>query len=171
MPIDPEKQHHVLAAQGYCELGMFEDAREELDQIPPESGHAKEVLAVRMDIHHGLKEWEQMQALARKLTEEIPGSPHGWVSWAYATRRAESIEAARPILLDALERFPGQTNILYNLACYECQLGKLETARNLLKKCLELEPRMKELASEDEDLQPLWSGNPAGDEGLDHGID
>jgi hypothetical protein len=42
------------------------------------------------------------------------------------------------------------------LACYECQLDDLETAKARLKQAFELEPGYRALALEDEDLRPLW---------------
>jgi len=61
------------------------------------------------------------------------------VSWAYATRRVDSIESARMILVSALERLPDVAIFHYNLACYECQLGDLEAANTRLKRAFELD--------------------------------
>lgn len=51
------------------------------------------------------------------------------VSWAHATRLADSIEAGRVILLEAVERLPDAAILDYNLACYECSLGRLKRQR------------------------------------------
>ena len=61
--------------------------------------------------------------------------------WAYATRRADSIEAARLILLEAVERIPTAAIFHYNLGCYECQLGDVEVAKVRLEHALKLEPQ------------------------------
>ena len=46
----------------------------------------------------------------------------------------------------------------YNLACYECQLGRLDQARAWLRKAFDLgDPaEMQAQALRDPDLQPLW---------------
>ena len=46
----------------------------------------------------------------------------------------------------------------YNLACYECQLGRLTEARRWLEAAYELggTREMKLMALDDEDLRPLW---------------
>jgi hypothetical protein len=46
----------------------------------------------------------------------------------------------------------------YNLACYECKLGRLEQAKSWLEKAFELgDPKkIKLMALEDPDLEPLW---------------
>ena len=44
----------------------------------------------------------------------------------------------------------------YNLACYECQLGEVEVAKARLRHAFKLEPRMRLMALDDEDLQAVW---------------
>lgn len=156
MPLEPEEQQHVTAAQGYVELGMFLDANEELEQVDPDVRHVPEVLAVRVEIYSALKKWELMQVVARKLAMFDPDNPQWTGSWAYATRRADSIEAARLILREAVERLPNEAVFHYNLACYECQLGSLETAKARLKRAFELDSSFRATALEDDDLRPLW---------------
>jgi tetratricopeptide (TPR) repeat protein len=78
------------------------------------------------------------------------------VSWAYAARRADSINAARLILLEAVERQPEAAILHYNLACYECQLGDLEVAKARLRHAINLDDGFRAMALEDEDLEPLW---------------
>ncbi len=75
---------------------------------------------------------------------------------AYAIRRANSIQAAKDILLKAEPRFPKEAVIKYNLACYSCQLGDLEAAKNYLKRAFNIDLRWRLQALEDEDLKALW---------------
>jgi len=60
-------------------------------------------------------------------------------------------------LLPAVERFPKEATIPYNLACYACQLGNLEHARVWLEKAAQIRGRrtIKALAADDADLKPL----------------
>ncbi len=83
-----------------------------------------------------------------------PDDPQWTVSWAYATRRADSIEAARLILLVAVERLPKVAIFHYNLACYECQFGNLEKAKGKLKRAFELDSPFRLMALEDETCGP-----------------
>ena len=46
---------------------MFMDANEELENIDPEVRHLPEVFAVRVQIYTGLKKWELLQVVAKKL--------------------------------------------------------------------------------------------------------
>src|SRR4030095_11300842 len=78
-----------------------------------------------------------------------------WItSYAYATRRAESIPAVKEILLNAETKFPKEAIIKYNLACYCCQLGEIENAKNHLEKAFEIDSTWRLQALDDEDLRP-----------------
>lgn len=73
-----------------------------------------------------------------------------------ATRPAESLDAAKRILLDALEHHPNSAILHYNLACYECQMGELDVAKARVGHAIKLDPGFAMMALDDEDLKPLW---------------
>jgi Tfp pilus assembly protein PilF len=156
MPLLPDDQRHLTAAEGYADLGMYLDADAELDGIDPEVRHVAEVLLVRLEIYRGLEKWELMRTVAARLAAHDPENAQWPISLAYATRRAESIEAARSILLEAVERLPKEPILHYNLACYECQLGELEVAKARLAHAFKLAPKCRLMALDNEDLKPLW---------------
>ena len=156
MPLEPPDQKFFEAACGYAQLGMFLDANEELENVDPYKRAAPEILALRVAIYRGLEKWELMAAISKRLAEFQPNDVQWTVSFAYAVRRANSIEAAKEILLEAEQKFPKEAVIKYNLACYFCQLGNLETAKNYLKRAFEIDPNWRLQALEDEDLTPLW---------------
>ena len=156
MPLEQPDRQHCQAAAGYVELGMFLEANAELDKIDPFNRAAPEVLALRIEIYRGLAKWELMQAIAKRLAEFQPDNIQWTISLAYATRRVESIGAAKEILLNAEPKFPNDAAIKYNLACYFCQTGDVQTAKNLLKKAFEIDLNLRLAALEDEDLKLLW---------------
>ena len=143
MPLVDDDLKHLTAAHGYVELGMFLDANAELEEIDAEVRHAPEVLEVRVRIYGALKKWELMQVVAKALAIHDPDKPQWTVSWAYATRRADSIDQARIILVNAIERMPNVAIFHYNLACYICQLGDLERAKASLHRAFKLQPGMR----------------------------
>jgi tetratricopeptide (TPR) repeat protein len=122
----------------------------------PLGRHVPEVLTVRIQIYRALQKWELMQTVGKQMALFDPDEPQWTVSWAYATRRCDSIAAARLILLDAVERLPNVAIFHYNLACYDCQLGSLEEAKARLARAFELKEKLRPAALEDEDLKPLW---------------
>jgi len=134
MPLSAENQKHLTAAQGYVERGMFLDANAELEEIDAEVRHVPEVLEVRVGIYQGLQQWELMQTVAKRLAIHEPDAVVWILAWAYSTRRADSIEQGRIILVNAIDRMPNVALLQVNLACYECQLGELERAKGSLQR-------------------------------------
>ena len=163
MPLEPSDQKHLSAAQGFVQLGMYLDADAELDNIDPFCRATPEVLALRVEIYQKLKKWDLMREIAKRLNEFQPNDVQWIISYAFATRRAVSIQVAKEILLKSVEKFPREAAILFNLACYECQLGRLDVAQDYLKKVFEIDPSWRKAALDDEDLKPLWNamGNGA----------
>lgn len=159
MPLTPEDRRHLTAAVGYVELGMPLDANEELENINSEARHVPEVLMVRLEIYSTFERWDLMQVVASNLAKRDPDNPQWAISWAYATRRADSIDTAKLILEHALERHPQVALLHFNLACYECQLGNLEKAKQRLERAFKLAPSCRLEALHDEDLKPLWDSN------------
>ena len=59
--------------------------------------------------------------------------------------------------LRVVDKFPDDAIMRYNLACYECQLGRLEQAKKWLEKAFEIGDSEKiRLMALDPDLEPLW---------------
>ncbi len=155
MPLPHTAQHHLDHSEGYLELGMLEDARNELDKIAPEHQSDRDVRHVRLIIATEAKDWPEAVRVASLLTEAYPDDPDWIVDLAYATRRAESLEAAHVILSDAVKRFPKSGMILFNLGCYEAQLGNVEAAKECVKRAIEINGMFRKMALEDEDLEGI----------------
>jgi len=157
MALSPQNLQHLEAAHGFVDLGMFRDANDELEKIHPEVLYVPEVLALRLCIYQKLEKWELMQSTAKKLLQDDPADPQWAINLAYATRRADSIEAARQILLNFLNINDREPLVFYNLACYECQLGDLKKAKEYLDHAFTMEPELRTQALEDEDLEVVWA--------------
>jgi predicted Zn-dependent protease len=149
-------QRELTASIGYLELGMIAEADGELESLPPENRSDSSVLALRVEIYRSAKKWTLMEAVVRELLKRHPYELVHWINLAWAVRRSDSIEAAQIILLEALEKFPNDSTIRYNLGCYACQLGDLEEAKRLVGEAIKIDSKYKLLAIDDEDLKPLW---------------
>jgi Flp pilus assembly protein TadD len=157
--IGPPDTHFLSAATGWVELGNLDEARAELRKITPARTEHPDVLEVRWLIHAREKNWEGALAVAKKLAELAPQLSSGWLHRAYALRRVKEggVPAAWDALLPAFEKFPGEPIIPYNLACYACQMGKLDDARLWLDRAMKIADKreIKLMALNDEDLKPL----------------
>ena len=71
-------------------------------------------------------------------------------------RRFRNIEQAKAVLLSGEPVLNREALWHFNLACYDCQLGNLEEAKERLQKAFKLDANYRLMALDDEDLQPLW---------------
>jgi Tfp pilus assembly protein PilF len=150
------KLRWILAhVRGYLELDMVEDAAAELDRVPSEEAGRVEVLGLRAIILQEQKDWIALQRVTTALVHRQPEDPGWWVMWAYATRRAASLEDAEKILVQAAALHPDDATIQFNLGCYACQKGDLLTARHHVNRAIALDEKFATNAATDPDLTPL----------------
>jgi hypothetical protein len=148
-------KRHLSYAQGYLELGLLAEARAELARIAPPDRDSVEVFTLHMAILHELKDWPGLADLAGDFVSRWPDEASGWVTWAYATRRAESLNAAEKILLNAERHHPAEATIQFNLGCYACLRGDLTVARRRVDRAIALDAKFLEAAATDPDLAAL----------------
>ena len=157
-------QTHISYARGYGELGLFKDALKELDKIDPAERDHKSARVCRLVICTSMEDWSAVVEAAKGLAHEFPEESEWGIQWAYGARRAESLGMARRILLDALERFPEEPCIQYNLGCYDCIDGNLHDAKGRVRSAIELDRSYLQLARRDTDLNGIqeWLKNEYG---------
>jgi Flp pilus assembly protein TadD len=148
-------KRRISHAQGYLQLGMIAHAAAELDCISGADAQSREVLAVRLAVLHEQKNWPAVRDLASTLVRRDPAEPALWITWAYATRRADSLDAAEKILIEAEKLHPADPTIHFNLGCYACQRGDLPAAKERVDCAIKLDAKFKAIAETDTDLQAL----------------
>jgi hypothetical protein len=90
-----------------------------------------------------------------------PGVPYEVSAWEWRFRAqphidAQEWEAGVALMHEGLETRPGDASLLYNLACFEAHLGRLDDATAHLQEALDADPdRVREWARDDDDLDPL----------------
>ena len=163
-PFDISEIHQLRAAQGWLELGNPAEALLELDNISSEAKDHLAVLELEFEIFVAQGAWDACRDIAEVITNQDPETAGGWLHLAFATRRATggNEQAAYDVLHSVAEKFPAESTIPYNLACYTCQLGRLAEARKWLKRAFAAGnvTQLKLMALDDRDLQPLWKGIP-----------
>ncbi|GAA5119257.1 hypothetical protein GCM10023212_11090 [Luteolibacter yonseiensis] len=145
------------AAIGFLELGMPDDAWEELDSLPPGQREFADVRELRISISLRMEKWHAARIEAEEMAGRDPGNPGWWISWAYALRREKSVYEAREILWEAARRHPEELMISYNLACYASVLGELDEARRLLSEVFAKDANFRQMAAGDPDLDAVFA--------------
>lgn len=148
--------HLLQPALGYLQLGMIEEANEEVEALPPELKTDIDVLGLRAMIYQESGEWQLLREVSGYLVKISPENSQNWIWLAYATRRCSSISEAEQILITAVRQHPTEPMLHFNLACYAAQTDDLITAREKLSHAISLNPDMRLLALGDPDLISLW---------------
>src|SRR5882757_3690593 len=144
MTLISEYKRTLEAAQGYCELGMPEELQ----------AHAT-VVELRLIVLMQARRWKAALNIGRELTKIAPQKNIGYIHSAFCLHELGQTDAARKLLLDGPETLHTEPVFHYNLACYECMLGRLDAARAHLDKSFELDKKFREYARTDPDLEKL----------------
>lgn len=155
MTMDPQFQRRLLAASGFAELALFQEAVEELEELPESSKELPTVLVVWLEVYQHWRKWSEAESIATRLMEMEGDEPSWPIALAYAIRRSRGLVFAHEILRQAGEKFPECGTIQFNLACYCAQLGKLDEARERLRRAIQLDKGFAAMAKSDPDLVPI----------------
>ena len=158
-PLQPPDSMHLLAAQGWLELGDHLEAPAELQKIKPRLRLHPDVLEVRWSISARAKDWGKCQEIANAIVRAVPQRASGWIDLSFALHEMKQTEEAFRNLLRVASQFPENPLIPYNLACYACQMGRQWEAKQWLDQACKTGDarRIKLQALEDADLKPLWA--------------
>ena len=145
----------LMAAQGYSELGMFDDALGEIESLPEEVTQHATVVELRTVILMQAQRWKTALTASRALCRVAPDKTSGFIHAAFCLHALGRTSEARDTLLSGPDVLHAQPTYHYNLACYECTLGNIELARMHLEKSFELDKKLREFAKSDPDLAAL----------------
>ena len=156
--LEPPDSHHLLATIGWLELGNPAEAQIEWAKISPGNREHTDALEGAWRIHAAAKSWSTALEAARKQVQAAPNHPAGWINQSYALHELKRSQEAFDELLPLAKKFPKVSVIHYNLACYACQLGRLEIAKKNLARAIKHRGKdeIKKLALADADLKPMW---------------
>ena len=156
MTIDPQfLQRRLLAASGFAELSLFQEAVQELEELPESSKELPPVLVVWLEVY------QQLAEMVRSRIRRHAVIGNGTRRTGLADRSGlcdptrRGLVFANEVLLQAGEKFPNCGIIQFNLACYAAQLGQLDEARQRLRRAVQLDQEFASMAKTDADLEPI----------------
>src|ERR1051325_4314168 len=157
--LEPPDVHQLSAAIGWLELGNAVESEAELRQLSAPAADHPDALEVWFALHAHRRDWPAALPVAERLVTVAPERASGWLHRAYALRRVPGggLQAAWDALLPASKMFRSELTIPYNLACYSCQLGRIEEAWKWFRKAIRKreQERIVAMALADPDLEPL----------------
>ena len=146
----------IEAALGYLDLGMAEDAEDEIVHLSPKLYRSKEILRLRASIYSEANWWGRLHEVATLLVNKWPGDCDHWILLGCASRRHQSIEESDAVFQEALIFHEFEPLIYFHLACNSAHSGDIRPAHHQLTNAMLLDPDIGLIALEDPDLAPLW---------------
>lgn len=150
-------ERSLLAAQGYLELGMVEEALSELVAIETSAISDPDLIELRLHVLMQGERWSDALASAEELlllnSSALPAYIHG----AFALHELGRTAEARDLLLRGPEVLGMDPTYHYNIGCYEAVLGNRESAKRSLEKSFALDSTYRDFAKQDSDLESIRS--------------
>ena len=148
-------RRRLEAVRGYCELGLPELARDELEPLRPSFGHLGEVMEMDLMILMMEKRWGEALELALRLQRLHPSQPAGWLQASFCLHELGRTREALERLVSGPRALREVPLFHYNTGCYLARLGKLRDAMASLRRAFEMDAEYLESARTDPDLAAL----------------
>jgi predicted Zn-dependent protease len=150
-----DADRRIVAAQGYLELGLFTEAREELRALPQDVGARPDVIELWMLCEMGDKRWPQALEMARQLCKLRPDKAGGYIHAAYCLHEMGHTRDALDMLLSGPASLQTKAVYHYNLGCYRARLGEMDGAVEALEMAFQKDASLRHAARKDRDLDGL----------------
>jgi predicted Zn-dependent protease len=148
-------ERQLRIAEGYAELGMYEEALAELDRLSGEVEDLPAILRMRVAIVLQLQDWAAALRLSRRLCVLLPNESYGFIHAAFCLHELGRTPEAKETLLNGPASLLEEAVYYYNLGCYDAVLGNLEQAKAYLRASFRLNKTFRALAKKDADLIAL----------------
>lgn len=142
----------LLAAQGYLELGMVEEALAELALVEISHLSDPDIVELRLHILIQGKHWLEASIAAEELLRHHEDALPGYIHGAFALHELGRTAEARDLLLKGPSILREDPTFHYNIGCYEAVLGNREAAIESLRQSFSLNKSFREFAKYDPDL-------------------
>ena len=148
----------IRAATGWLELGMSDDALEELDALTGEDRSERRVLELKLSAEMAKGDWRQASTTALELCGQAADEADFFLSAAYCLHEAGSTAEARKCLLSGPEALHDLPVFHYNMACYLWTLGDKDNATRHLNIAIGMDDSFLDSARVDRDLVGMVIG-------------
>lgn len=145
-------------ARGYLELGMVRQAEQELNRLPTAIQDLPSVMSLRSHLLVARRRWSRVVAHARRAVRLFPQAPEYYIHAATAFDMLGRRDEGRRVWNSAPDTV--RTNGVFHLhvARFEARLGNVDAAREHLASALDLDPKLRSVASRDPHLTAVLEG-------------
>jgi tetratricopeptide (TPR) repeat protein len=147
----------IVAAQGYVELGLFDEARRMRQPLGPEVMERADVIELELLCLMGEQRWSEALAAAHQLCTAAPSQAGGYIHAAYCLHELGRTAEALDVLQGGPKSLKSKSVYYYNIGCYKARLGQIDHALQFLEIAFEKDKSLRRLARRDPDLAALRS--------------
>jgi predicted Zn-dependent protease len=148
-------EQKIRAAEGYAELGMYDDALAELDELHSDHQDHLETLRMRVEIILRKRDWKTALRFGLRACHLYPNVASGFIHAAFCLHELGRTEEAKQTLLDGPATLLDEPVYYYNLGCYDATLGNLNEAKAYLRASFRLDASFRDMAKSDPDLERI----------------
>jgi hypothetical protein len=149
------QSEHITTAEGFLELGMPDEAWEQLEEIEPKHRADASVLAMRLRILQRMERFEMGTKIARGAVRLHPGELDLWLLGSHHVRGAQGAAEALAFLLRCADQFQVEAAYWFKLACLHCQVGDLIRTAECTRRAVDLDRSYQMQVLDHPDLEPL----------------
>lgn len=142
----------LRAAAGWLELGLADEALQELKCLPHEVQRLRAPLELQLAAQMAHEDWNAAAVTAQLLCRKADDEPEFFIHAAFCLHETGDTLAACNQLLRGPKTLFEMAVFHYNLACYLWTLGEHARACGHLKQAIEMDDSYLPLAREDRDL-------------------
>jgi len=147
----------ILApAQGYFELGLFNDAWEELDKLEPKAKAHPDVLLLRLDILLALSRWEDVVTMGIGCCSTWCDFDGFFLKTARALIHLNDFGHAYNLLKNAPESLHALPEYHHEVARCAAKQGLRSEARNALQECFNRDKSYRLRVLDDPDFEAVF---------------
>jgi predicted Zn-dependent protease len=150
-------ERKLLAAQGYIELEMPDEAMRELNSLPAEEQATQEVMQVKLFIVMRGRRWREALEICDQLCAADPQQTTGFIHGAFCLHELGRTREAKELLLKGPAALLSEATYYYNMGCYDAVLGNVEDAQHALEISFRMDDKFREIAKYDPDLKDVLS--------------
>lgn len=150
-----ESERRIIAAQGYVELGLYEEAEAELSALPVTMRERVDVIEILLLCLMGRHQWKEAHALAARLCQQEPAEPGGFIHAAFCLHELGRTAEAVAVLSDGPAALRTKAVYYYNIGCYHARLGNFDQSLSYLERAFEMDGDLRQHARRDRDLDCL----------------
>lgn len=150
----------MVAAEGYLQLQMAEEALQELENLSGKEAHSLRSLELQLAAFMMMGEWSTGAKLAMQLCRMSPQQHSYFLHAGYCLHECGDTLLARSVLESGPLSLQSDALYHYNMGCYCAVLGELDQARTFVLESFEMDPELRKQAASDDDLKGLMLEEP-----------